>query len=532
MTPMRGPDRAEGAERGAGRGADRPRGGPDEAVRRRAPDEPTDLPRKSWAAVLRGTVREFREDGLGDRAAALTYYGILSLFPALLLLVALLGATGERLTTGILGMVREPAPGPVRDILTGAVQQLQGHTGLGSAMAVIGLSLALWAASGYVAAFIRASNTVYDMPEGRPLWKIAPLRLALTALLLVLTVLAAAIVVLTGGLARRTGEALGIGQTIVTVWSIAKWPVLVVLVTLMIGLLYRAAPNARDRGFTWVTPGSALAVLIWAAASAGFAFYASRFGSYQRIYGTLAGVIIFLVWLWITNLAVLLGLEFDAELSRQRAIAGGHPKDAEPYVEPRDTSAWSEEDHRRAVAGKPGAGTERPREAGGGRPPDRAAAGAGSREGTSDGGSRPQGAGTRTEAGGKAQDPAVRTDAKSRISAGASAVAAQAKAKALRATGWARMPSAADRAAAPPGRAPVARQPADEPARRVRALASGVRRRPGAALAAGAAAGMVVLVRVRRRMGRRRPRHGPERPAGKPAAPGAAPARPHRRPGP
>ncbi|RNL73599.1 YihY family inner membrane protein [Streptomyces sp. I6] len=500
---MSGPDPAKGAGREAERGADRLRGGPDEAVRRRAPDEPTDLPRKSWAAVLRGTVREFREDGLGDRAAALTYYGILSLFPALLLLVALLGAAGERLTTGMLDMVRQLAPGPARDILTGAVQQLQGRTGLGSAMAVIGLALALWAASGYVAAFIRASNTVYDMPEGRPLWKIAPLRLALTAVLLVLTVLSAAIVVFTGGLARRTGEALGIEQTIVTVWSIAKWPVLVVLVTLMIGLLYWAAPNARGRGFTWVTPGSALAVLIWVVASAGFAFYASRFGSYQKIYGTLAGVIIFLVWLWITNLAVLLGLEFDAELSRQRAIAGGHPKEAEPYVEPRDTSAWSEEDHRRAVAGKPGAGTERSREAAGNRPPDRVAPGAGSRVDPSGGGSRPAGARTRTEAGGTVAVPAARTDPKSRISAGASAVAAQAKAKALRATGRARVRSAADRAAAPPGRWPAARKPASEPAGRVRTLAAGVRRRPGAVLAAGAAAGMVVLVRVRRRMGRR-----------------------------
>ncbi|MEU2494335.1 YihY/virulence factor BrkB family protein [Streptomyces sp. NPDC007883] len=325
-------------------------GGPQgpEAARGRAPDKPTESPRKSWAAVLRGTIKEFRADELGDRAAALTYYGILSLFPALLLLVALLGAAGERLTTQILGMLRKLAPGPAREILTGAVQQLQGQTGLGSALAVIGLAAALWAASGYVGAFIRASNAVYDVPEGRPLWKIAPLRLALTVVLMVLAVLSGVIVVFTGGLARRTGEALGIEATTVTVWSIAKWPVLLVLVTLMIALLYWAAPNARAHGFKWVTSGSALAVLIWLAASGGFALYASRFGSYDRIYGALAGVIVFLVWLWITNLAILLGLEFDAELARRRAIAGGHPEDAELYVEPRDTSAWSEEDERRA----------------------------------------------------------------------------------------------------------------------------------------------------------------------------------------
>ncbi|MFD9968685.1 YihY/virulence factor BrkB family protein [Streptomyces sp. NPDC059011] len=343
---------ADDAGRGPGHQAgdveNRDRHGPAEAVRRRAPDEPTGMPRRSWAAVLRGTVREFRQDDLVDRAAALTYYGILSLFPALLLLVALLGAAGERLTTQILGMVRQLAPGAAREILTGAVQQLQGRTGLGSALAVIGLVTALWAASGYVGAFIRASNTVYDVPEGRPLWKIAPLRLGLTVVLMVLAVVSGAIVVVTGGLARRTGEALGIEEAAVTVWSIAKWPVLVVLVTLMIALLYWAAPNARGHGFKWVTSGSALAVLIWLAASGGFALYASRFGSYNRIYGTLAGVIIFLVWLWISNLAILLGLEFDAELARRRAIAGGHPADEEPYVEPRDTTAWSEEDERRA----------------------------------------------------------------------------------------------------------------------------------------------------------------------------------------
>ncbi|MEU2109459.1 YihY/virulence factor BrkB family protein [Streptomyces sp. NPDC019507] len=347
MTHISGPGAPDEAGRETEGAEHRGPQGP-EAARGRVPDKPTETPRESWAAVLRGTIREFRADELGDRAAALTYYGILSLFPALLLLVALLGAAGERLTTQILGMLRKLAPGPAREILTGAVQQLQGQTGLGSALAVIGLAAALWAASGYVGAFIRASNAVYDVPEGRPLWKIAPLRLALTVVLMVLAVLSGVIVVFTGGLARRTGEVLGIEATTVTVWSIAKWPVLIVLVTLMIALLYWAAPNARAHGFKWVTSGSSLAVLIWLAASGGFALYASRFGSYDRIYGALAGVIVFLVWLWITNLAILLGLEFDAELARRRAIASGLPEDAELYVEPRDTSAWSEEDERRA----------------------------------------------------------------------------------------------------------------------------------------------------------------------------------------
>lgn len=228
-----------------------------------------------------------------------------------------------------------------------AVEQLQGRSGVGSLMAIVGLVVALWSASGYVAAFIRSANAVYDMPEGRPVWKVLPLRLALTVTLMVLACGSALIIVFTGSLARKVGTALGIGDSALTVWSIAKWPVLVVLVTIMIALLYWAAPNAKGRGFRWLTPGSLLALMIWMLASAGFAFYVANFASYNKTYGTVAGVIVFLVWLWITNLAILLGLEFDAELARQRAIAGGLPKDEEPYVRPRDTRAWSDQDRRR-----------------------------------------------------------------------------------------------------------------------------------------------------------------------------------------
>ncbi|MFI9062067.1 YihY/virulence factor BrkB family protein [Streptomyces sp. NPDC053429] len=322
--------------------------GPGPEVERRAPDEPTDLPGRSWGAVLKRTVREFQKDELADRAAALTYYAVLSLFPALLVLVSLLGVAGKSATQSVLDNLQKLAPGSARDVISNAVRQLQGGTGLGSILAVVGLVAALWSASGYVAAFIRASNAVYDVPEGRPVWKVLPLRLALTVGLLVMACASGLIVVFTGGLARRAGDALGLGETGVTVWSIAKWPVLVVLVTVMIAVLYWASPNAKGRGFRWITPGSFLALLIWMAASAGFALYVANFGSYNKTYGTLAGVIVFLIWLWITNLAILLGLEFDAEMSRQRAIAGGLPPDQEPYVEPRDTREWSEEDKRRA----------------------------------------------------------------------------------------------------------------------------------------------------------------------------------------
>ncbi|MET9843990.1 YhjD/YihY/BrkB family envelope integrity protein [Streptomyces ossamyceticus] len=345
--PEERPVGPEEDERSIGPPEDQRSIGPDEDVERRAPDQPTQVLRRSWSTVLKGTLKEFKDDELTDRAAALTYYGILSLFPALLVLVSLLGLTGRSATQQVLDNIQSLAPGSAREILQDAVRQLQSNAGIGSVMAIVGLLLAVWSTSGYVAAFIRTANAVYDIPEGRPVWKVLPIRVAVTVVLLVLAVISALIVVFTGALAREVGSALGMGDTALTVWSIAKWPVLVALVTVMIALLYWATPNAKVRGFRWVTPGSLLALLIWMVASAGFALYVANFGSYNKTYGTLAGVIVFLVWLWITNLAILLGLEFDAELARQRAVAGGHPVDEEPYVQPRDTRKWTDEDRRR-----------------------------------------------------------------------------------------------------------------------------------------------------------------------------------------
>ncbi|WP_128377858.1 YihY/virulence factor BrkB family protein [Streptomyces cavernae] len=303
-------------------------------------DSPTALPARSWRAVLRRTVREFRDDELPDRAAALTYYGVLSIFPALLVMVSLVGVAGQRLTDELLDNIGQLAPGPAREILREAVVQLGGTGGTGGVLAIAGLLLALWSSSGYVAAFIRTSNAVYDLPEGRPVWKLTPLRLLLTVALMLMLAASALIVVFTGPLAVRAGTALGAGDAAVAVWSVAKWPVLLLLVMLVIGLLFWAAPNVRGRGFRWVSPGSLVATLIWLAASVGFAVYAANFGSFNKAYGTLAGGIVFLVWLWLTNLAILLGLEFDAELARERAITDGLPATEEPYVEPRDTRKW------------------------------------------------------------------------------------------------------------------------------------------------------------------------------------------------
>ncbi|MFF0088487.1 YihY/virulence factor BrkB family protein [Streptomyces canus] len=305
------------------------------------PNSPSTLPARSWRAALRRTGKELLDDELADRAAALTYYGVLSLFPALLVMVSLLGVVGQRATDKILDNIGDLAPGPARDILRDAVVQLGDSGGTGSVLAILGLLAALWSASGYVAAFIRTSNAVYDLPEGRPVWKLTPLRLALTVTLMLMLAASALIVVFTGPLAERAGRAVGFGDAAIALWGVAKWPVLLLLVVLMIALLYWAAPNVRSRGFHWISPGSVLATLVWLAASAGFALYAANFGSYNKTYGTLAGAIVFLVWLWLTNLAILLGLEFDAELARERAIVSGEAAPTqEPYVEPRDTRKW------------------------------------------------------------------------------------------------------------------------------------------------------------------------------------------------
>jgi membrane protein len=303
-----------------------------------APDAPTDLGARGWWAALRRTAREFKEDNLTDWAAALTYYGVLAIFPAMIVLVSILGLVGQSATQPLIDNLGSVAPGPAKEIVTNAIKNLQGDNGAAGVLFVVGLLGALWSASGYVGAFMRASNAIYDMEEGRPVWKTLPVRVLLTLVLLVLLAITTVAVVLTGGLAQRVGDLVGLGSTAVTVWDIAKWPVLVLVVSLMFALLYWAAPNVKQPGFRWVSPGGILAVIGWLIASGAFAFYVANFGSYNKTYGALGGVIVFLVWLWISNIMVLLGAEFNAELERGRAIEGGmRPEDREPFAEPRDT---------------------------------------------------------------------------------------------------------------------------------------------------------------------------------------------------
>jgi membrane protein len=303
----------------------------------RVPDTPTDLPAKGWFGTLKRTVQEFKEDNLTDWAAALTYYGILAIFPALLALVSLLGLAGHGTTQSLIDNLGKVAPGPAKDIFTSAIKNLQKNQGAAGIMFIVGIALALWSASGYVAAFMRASNAIYDVGEGRPIWKTAPTRFLTTLVLLLMLAAVAIAVTFTGPLAKQAGNVIGVGSTAITVWNIAKWPVILLVVITMFAILYWAAPNVKHPKFRWISPGGVVGVLLWILASAAFAFYVASFASYNKTYGALGGVIVFLTWLWISNIAILLGAEFNAELERGRQIEAGHPAEKEPFLEPRDT---------------------------------------------------------------------------------------------------------------------------------------------------------------------------------------------------
>jgi membrane protein len=301
-----------------------------------APRKPTDVRVKAWGGVLKRTVRAFREDNLTDWAAALTYYAVLSIFPALVVLVSILGLAGESATQSVLDNLNELGPGPATDIVSGAIREIGASQGTAGIALVIGLAAALWSASGYIGAFSRASNLIYEVEEGRPFWKLRPLQLAMSLLLILLVAVSAIAVVVTGPLAEQVGELFGLEGTAVTVWDLAKWPVIVLIVITMLGVLYYGAPNVRQPGFRWITPGGVLGVSLWILASAGFALYVANFGSYNKTYGSLAGVIVFLVWLWISNLAVLLGAELNAELERARELESGVPEERTLAIEPRN----------------------------------------------------------------------------------------------------------------------------------------------------------------------------------------------------
>ncbi|WP_426310270.1 YihY/virulence factor BrkB family protein [Cellulosimicrobium sp. E-16] len=318
----------------------------------RKPDSPTDLHKPSWGFALKGAVREFMDDQCTDLAAALTYYAVLASAPALLALVSLLGLVGdgEKAVDSVLTSVEGVVPQTTLDMIEPLVEQAANTDKAGFAL-VIGVVLALWSASGYVGAFARSMNRIYEVEEGRPIWKLRPVMLGVTVITVILAGLVVASLVLSGPIARQVGELVGLGDTAIAVWQVAKWPVALLLVVILVALLYHLTPNVKQPRFRWISPGAILAILVWILASAAFGLYlGSGFSSYGATYGTLAGVIVFLLWLWLTNLALLLGAELDAEVERSRELQGGLEAEERLQLPPRDTRASDKKAAKREEA--------------------------------------------------------------------------------------------------------------------------------------------------------------------------------------
>jgi membrane protein len=304
----------------------------------RKPDSPTDVTKPSWKYVAKKTLREFTKDQCPDLAASLTYYAVLSLFPALLALVSLLGIFGqaEKTTGALLEIVQGFAPADTVEAIREPIQKLTSSSAAGLTL-VIGILTALWSASGYVGAFARAMNRVYEIDEGRPFIKLRGTVLGVTVVNLLIVVVLAAMLVLTGPVAESVGDAIGVGGAFLTVWNIVKWPVMVALVVVAIAILYYATPNVKQPKFRWMSLGSFIALMIFLLASLGFALYVANFSSYNETYGTIGGVIVSLLWLWILNMSLLFGAEFDAEMERGRQLQAGIEAEETLQLPPRDT---------------------------------------------------------------------------------------------------------------------------------------------------------------------------------------------------
>jgi membrane protein len=300
----------------------------------RKPDEPSDLSKPSWKGVLKRTATEFKDDNCTDWAAALTYYGVLSMFPALIALTSLIGLFGDpkKTTDALLGIVNTLGPSSAVQTFAKPIREVVSSQNSAGIFLVIGLLGALWSASGYVGAFSRASNAIYEVEEGRPFYKLRPVQLLVTLVSVIMVAVVALSLVVTGPVAQAIGDAIGAGDQAVTLWNILKWPVMAIIVSLIFSLLYFAAPNVKQPKFKWFTMGGFVALLVWIVASVLFAVYVSHFGSYNKTYGSLGAVVSFLVWLWITNIAVLFGAEFNAEMERGRELQAGM-KEAEDTIQ-------------------------------------------------------------------------------------------------------------------------------------------------------------------------------------------------------
>ncbi|GAA1932093.1 YihY/virulence factor BrkB family protein [Nocardioides marmoribigeumensis] len=301
------------------------------------PEGPTDLTKRSWKYVLRKTWREFGEDQCTDKAAALTYYSVLALFPAALALLSIIGlvANPQKVLSTVMDVLRPLVSPSTLQTVQPTLESMASSQAAGVSF-VVGLAGALWSASGYIGAFSRAMNSIYEIDEGRPFWKLRPIQVLITLVAVLLSAAVLVMLVVSGPLAESIGNVIGLGSTAVLVWSIAKWPVLALTVVVIVALLYYATPNVKQPKFRWISVGAAVAIVTWVLVSVVFGFYVANFSSYDKTYGSIAGVVVFLLWLWLTNLSLLFGAEIDSELERGRELQAGIPAEEELQLPPRD----------------------------------------------------------------------------------------------------------------------------------------------------------------------------------------------------
>jgi membrane protein len=304
----------------------------------RKPDGPTEVHKRSWLYVLRKTAREFTADQCTDIAASLTYYAVLSIFPAFIALISVLGVVGDgqQAVDTLLGVLSSVAPASALDVIRGPLEGFANSPAAGFAL-VSGIVLAVWSASGYVGAFSRASNRIYEIDEGRPVWKLKPVQLLVTVIGLALIMVIVVLLLVSGPIADAVGGLLGAGEAFSAIWDIAKWPVIAAILVFLVAVLYYMTPNAKQPKFRWMSMGALLALVVLVLASVLFGLYVTNFSNYAKNYGSLAGVVIFLLWLWIANLALLFGAEFDAELERGRQLQAGIAAEKDIQLPPRDT---------------------------------------------------------------------------------------------------------------------------------------------------------------------------------------------------
>lgn len=304
----------------------------------RKPRELSEISTQTWAYVVKKTVREFIADRGHDLAAALTFYGVLAVFPGLLAFVSLVGLFGDprRTTDGLIDLLGGVVAPETLDALRDPIAGLASSPNAGLAFAA-GVAGALWASSIYVNAFSRMMNQIYSIQEGRPIWKLRTVTLGVTVLAVLIALLAALILTLSGSVAGQVGQVLGVGSTALVVWNIVKWPILLFLAVVLIAVLYYATPNVRQPRFRWMSLGALLALGVWALASGGLLIYAANFSSFTRAYGAIGAVIVALLWVWISNMALVFGAEFDAELERGRQLQAGIKAEETIQLPPRDT---------------------------------------------------------------------------------------------------------------------------------------------------------------------------------------------------